>query len=304
MKMKKSVVLFVILLLLVFVLTGCGKQQPTQMVNEFSFSLDNIKELTISYDDEEVTFFQSENENLVVREYMNQDKDSYHAEVSQDDNRIKISEGGKPFFKGDFVRYIEIDLPASYHETLKVTTTDGNIDLSDMTLDMESLRIDSTSGSIRLGKAAASDIYLSSTSGKMELGTLQADRIRIDTTKGSVVCEQAEGNVAYTSTSGDAEFLSAIGSGTYKANNSGKLSVVYEKVTGDLFLYNKNDAIILKLPETLEFEFEATTKNGSVKTDFQGNFAVHGNTTSGIVGSSPTVTVKTETKNGNIEVTR
>lgn len=304
MKIKKLTVLSTTLLLIALMTSGCGKRQSAQMVNELSFSLDEIKEITISYDDEDITFIQSENDHLVIKEYMSQDKNSYHANVKQDNNRIKISEGGKPFFKSEFVRYIEVYLPESYNEALKITTTDGNIDITNVTLDMKSIRIDSTSGILKLNEATASDIYLSSTSGKLELGTLKGEQIKIETTKGSVTCEKVEGNVSYTSTSGNAAFLSAIGSGTYKANNSGKLSVNYEEVTGDLSLYNKNDSVNLKLPQALDFKFKATTKNGSVKTDFQGNIAVSGNTTSGTVGSNPTVTVKVETKNGNIEVTR
>lgn len=304
MKIKKFMEMSTILMLILLMVSGCGKQQSAQLVNELSFSLDQITEVIISYDDEDISFFQSESDKLVIKEYMSQDKSRYHANVTRDSSSIKITEGGKPFSKDGFVRYIEVYLPASYNETLKVTTTDGDIDASGIILDLKSLRIDCTSGVIKLQEVTAPDIYLSSTSGKMELGTVKGDQIRIDTTKGSVTCERIEGVVSYTSTSGDAEFLSATGSGNYKANHSGKLSVIYEEVTGNLSLYNKNDSIELTLPSALEFEFEAITKNGSVKTDFQGNIAVNGNTTNGIVGSNPTVTVQVETKNGDIEVMR
>ena len=68
--------------------------------------------------------------------------------------------------------------------------------------------------------------------------------------------------------------------------------------------YNKNDDIKLTLPTELEFEFEATTKNGSVSTTFQECISIDGKTTRGTVGNNPTVTVKAETNNGNIEVSQ
>lgn len=304
MKTGKFMILTAMLLSILLTESGCGKQQSLAPVNELSFSLDGIAEIIISYDDEDVRFLQSNNDNLVIKEYMSKNKDSYHANVYQKGSSIKISEGGKPFFKDGFVRRIEVYLPASYNETLKVTTTDGSIDITSMVPDMKSLRIDCTSGVVKLNEAIASDIYLSSTSGKLDLGAIKADRIRIDTTKGSVVCKRIEGAVSYTSTGGNAEFLSAVGSGTYTSNNSGKLSVIYEEVTGDLSLYNKNDNVELTLPSVLEFEFEAITKNGSVDTNFQENLSANDNMASGTVGENPTVTVKAETKNGNIEVTR
>lgn len=304
MKCRKAIPLFTLFFFILFLLSACEKQQTAKLVNELTFSLDSIEDLTISYDDENVSFFESENDHLMVREYMSKDKKNYHAKVSESRNSIQISEGGKPFFKDGFIRYVEVYLPKSYSKNLKVTTTDGNIDMSDMELDMDSLRVDCTSGVFQLKNAAAENIYFSSTSGEMQLGSISGNRIQIDTTQGNVSCERAEGNITYTSTSGNAEFRSVSGSGTYKANNSGKLSVTYEEVTGDLSFFNKNDDLEIELPAELSFAFEATTKNGSINTNFQGNISVNGDSTSGTVGSNPTVTVKVETKNGNIEVKR
>jgi len=171
-------------------------------------------------------------------------------------------------------------------------------------LELSSLRVDSTSGVVKLDNALASDIHLSSTSGTLDLGNIQAGQIKLETTSGSVTCAELNGYVTYTSTSGDADIKSAIGSGSYTANNSGKLNVVYTEVDGDLSFFNKNDNILLTLPSDLEFIFEATTKNGSISIDFQQDVTINGRTTSGIVGDNPTVTIKVETNNGDIKVTK
>lgn len=233
---------------------------------------------------------------------MTANKSSYYAKVSQQDNSIKISEGGKPFWKSGFLRYIEIYFPAAYAGNLTVTTTDGDIDLSDMELKLSALRIDSTSGKIDIKDANARTIHLTSTKGTIKAENLKADQIRLETTSGNTVCENLEGNVDYTSTSGDGEIKAAVGSGSYKANNSGKLDVTYREVTGDLYLFNKNDDVQLTLPENLEFEFQATTKNGSISTSFPESITVDGRTAKGTVGRQPAVTIRVETKNGNIEV--
>ncbi len=284
------------------VLTGCSSGQSTQLENEITFSLDNVSEATISYDEEKVTFCESGNDELVIKEYMTKNKNSYHAKVDQSGDSIKISEGGKPLFKDGFYRYIEVYLPASYHENLTITTTDGDIDISRLELSLHALRIDSTAGTVQLNTVEAQSLYLSTTSGVLDVDNLNADTIRIATTSGNFFCEKLDGNVTYTTTSGNTDIKSAIGSGTYKANNSGELNVIYAEVTGDLSFYNKNDDIRVMLPADLEFEFEATTKNGSVSTTFQENISIDGRIATGTVGEHPTVTVKIETKNGNIEV--
>lgn len=301
MKIKKTAACLAIAIG-VSALTGCSHGQLAQLENEITFSLDNISEVTISYDEEEVTFYESENDELVIKEYMTKNKNSYHAKVDQSDDSIKIREGGKPFFKDRFYRYIEVYLPASYHGNLTVTTTGGDIDISRLELSLNALRIDSTAGTVQLNTVEAQSLYLSTTSGVLEVDNLNADTIRIATTSGNFFCEKLDGNVTYTTTSGNTNIKSAIGSGTYKANNSGELNVIYTEVTGDLSFYNKNDGIHVTLPADLEFEFEATTKNGSVFTSFQENVSIDGRTTSGTVGEHPTMTVKVETNNGNIEV--
>lgn len=283
-------------------LTGCSQGQSAQAKNEIAFSLDNISQVTISYDEENVTFYESENDELIIKEYMTKNKNSYHARVDQSGDSIKISEGGKPLFKDGFYRYIEVYLPASYHEKLTVTTTGGEIDISRLKLVLNALRIDSTAGTVRLNTVEAQSVWLSTTSGVLDADNLNAETIGITTTSGNFFCEKLEGNVTYSTTSGSADIKAAIGSGAYTANNSGELKVIYTEVTGDLLFYNKNESIHVALPADLEFEFEAKTKNGSVSTTFQEKLSTDGRTTSGTVGEHPTVTVRAETNNGNIQV--
>lgn len=287
------------------ILAGCSNSKSPQAINELHVSLDEVTDLTISYDEEKISFFNSANDELVIKEYMTEKKRRFCANVEQRNHSIHISEGGKPLFKGGFSRYVEVYLPATYDQNLTITTTDGTIDLSDISLNLSALRIDSTDGTIRLNDVDASTIHLSTTRGSIDLGSVEADQIRLETTSGDLTCEKLQGQVAYTSTSGDADIKAAIGSGSYKANNSGKLSVTYKKVTGDLSLFNKNDNIALTLPENLSFEFWATTKNGSISTTFQEEgISIDGRTASGTVGINPTAAIEVETKNGNIQVTQ
>lgn len=304
MKMKRKIINGMLMAACFFTLSGCSHSTPAQAANELQFNLNGISDVTISYDEENVTFFQSENDELIIKEYMTENKSRYYADVKQDSGSIHVSEGGKPFLKSNFTRYIEVYLPQEYQANLTVTTTNGNIDMSDLALDLNSLRIDSTAGTVQLDNANASIVHLSSTSGELDLGNITGEQIRLDTTSGKVTCVELNGAVTYTSTSGDIVVKSAVGSGSYRTNNSGNLKVTYMEVTGDLSFFNKNDGIELTLPQDLEFEFEATTKNGSVSTSFQESISIDGRTTCGTVGSTPTVTVKTETNNGNIAVTQ
>lgn len=302
MKIKKWIAVCLAETVGLLALTGCSNHQASGAANEISFSLDGISEVAISYDEEHVTFYESDSGRLVIKEYMTENKSRYYGRAEQGGGRISISEGGKPFFKDGFSRWVEVYVPASYRENLTVTTTEGDVDFSALPLSLKALRVDSTAGTVSLNTVEAQNIHLSTTRGRIEADSLKADSIRIDTTSGRFSCENLDGYTAYTTTSGSAEIRSAIGSGDFRASNSGELRVTYTQVTGDLAFYNKNDDICLTLPAGLEFRFEAASKNGSIATSFQECISVEGRTASGIIGGNPAITVKAETNNGNIVV--
>ncbi len=301
-KSRKHITLFIISIFCFLILVGCSNSKSSQMANELELSLNEISEITISYDEEKITFFAGDSDNLVIKEYMTVNKSKYYAKVNQLSDSIHISEGDKPFLKSGFSRYVEVYLPVSYHQNITISTTNGDIDLSNLDLDVSMLRVDSTSGTVQLNSAVASSVHLSSTSGTLKLGSIRGKQIRLETTSGNVTCSELNGDVTYITTSGNADIKSAIGAGSYKANNSGKLSVAYTDVDGNLSFFNKNGNIDINIPADLEFNFEAATKNGSIDTTFQENITINGRMTSGTVGDNPTVTIKAETNNGDIQV--
>lgn len=297
-KMKK-ITMMIAIVLFVFALSACGSKGTNP--HTLTYEIDNIHDVVISYDEEDITFFESPDDTLIIKEYMTDADSKYYAKVDMDHGYLHVSEGGKPLF-GSFSRHIEVYLPEIYTGSLKVTSTNGNVDFSEVNLEVTSLCIDCSSGKVRIGNAYADTINLSSTSGTLDIVRLEGKEIDISTTSGEVVCDEISGNVTYVSTSGDIEIKSAVGEGSYKAENSGILDITYTDVEGDLYLYNKNDDVELTLPKDLNFRFEAVTKNGSVSTPFESVLSMKDDTVMGTVGDNPGIIVKTETRNGNIKV--
>lgn len=304
MKIENILLLSILLLVSIFILTGCRNQKEKNTVNEITMSLKDVKKLTISYDDENLDFFESPNNNLIIKEYISQNNKKYFANIQKDKESIKISEGGKPVFKDGFTRRVEVYLPITYSKNLNITITNGNIDISNINLSLDSIYIDCTSGNVDINEIVATNIYLSSTSGEFEIENIVGGNIIIDTTQANINCKKIEGNVSYTTTNGNAQFMCAIGGGNYKVNNSGKLYISYDEVTGDIDCYNKNDNIEILLPASLNFEFEAIAKNGCINTNFQNYLSINENLTTAKIGDNANVVIKAETKNGNIDVKR
>ena len=290
------------MLSIVSLFTGCSSNSSCKMVNQMIFDLNSVTEITIAYDEENISFYEGSNNELRIEEYMTADKKSYYAEVSEKKNSIHISEGSKPFFSGDFERYVKVYLPSEYNASLNVSTTNGEINFSDIFIQLESLYAESTSGKVIINEVNTSDIRLITTNGKIDCGNVASDKITVRSTNGNVHIQALEGKVSYTSTGGSLTVESARGGGSYKAENSGKLKVCYEELSDDLYMFNKNDSINLTLPENLSFEFKATTKNGSVSVPFNDEVSKKDRTTKGTIGSDPTVKMELESRNGNIKV--
>lgn len=285
--------------LLMFSLSACGSGGANPHI--LTFATDDIHDVVISYDEENITFFESPDDALIIKEYMTDADSDYYAKVDTDQGYIHVSEGNKPLF-GSFSRYIEVYLPKVYEGSLTVTSTDGNVDFSEVDIGVTSLCVDCSSGKVHIGNACADTIDLSGTRGTWDIVRLEGKEIDISTTSGEVACGEISGDVTYVSTSGDIEIKSAVGRGSYRAENSGILNITYTDLAGDLYLYNKNGDVELTLPEDLSFRFEAVTKNGSVSTPFEGALSLKNDKVVGVVGDNPGITVKTETGNGNIRV--
>lgn len=279
-----------IALVCIALLSGCSGGGGASMTNELTFDTTSLKEITIAYDDENITVFNGNDSNIIIKEYMNKDKKSYHAKVKEDGTSIHISEGGKPAFKDGFIRYIEIYLPMNYEETLNIGTTNGEIDCSAADINVGGFNINTTSGTVKLNNINSKMVSLNTTSGSLYAADIVSNNINIRNTSGNAVFDKLNGFVDYRGTSADLTVTDAVGSGQYIFDNSGDMQINYSEVTGDLSLYNKNDNVNLKIPQDFEFDMQTKSKNGKTSAP-QGT-------------SAAKIKIKAETVNGDINITQ
>lgn len=259
--------------------------QNLLLVNEMSFSLNGINKLNICYDDENIKLFSSDTDNLLIKEFMTKKNKAYFANVKSSINSIYISEGNKPFNKKNFLRCVEIYLPITYSNELTISTTAGEIDMEKSSLNISTLNVNTTSGTISINEVNALKIYLT-------------------TTRGTISCNKLIGYIDYRTTHGNLIVKIAEGNGSYITENSGVLNVTYKKVNDNLYFFNKNGDTHLNLPNELEFTLDVTSKNGSIITDFKEDIKTERNSVYKTNGKKNSVKVKLESNNGNIIVNR
>ncbi len=168
-------------------------------VNTQSVKLENIDYVTITYGSDNITFYESDTNELIIKEYMNQKDSRYFARIAVSDKTINIKNGRRPWFSF-LISEIEVYLPKEYIYTLMTSTTSGKIS-SYINFNLTNLNLSSTSGSIKLKNINAGNINVRTTSGLIQIENINANSI-INTTSGQISINNIVGNTDIISTSG------------------------------------------------------------------------------------------------------
>jgi Putative adhesin len=132
------------------------------------------------------------------------------------------------------------------------------------------------------------EITARSSNGEIDVTGVRG-KLDLRTTNGAIKIGADEATVAAETTNGDIGFVGSLAKGSHK-------------------LESTNGGVDLKLPATAQFQFAASTSNGSVKNSFPGlqpkSGKVGGNRLAGVVGSGTDsgVMVELDTSNGGITI--
>lgn len=302
--MKSNSILIVgMIFLLMGILSGCGRQKATALVNTLTFNPEDFESLRLDYDADDIRVLESDNDKVILKEYMNEDKKSYYARSSIHDGELLITEGHRPR-RSSFESYIEIYIPQDYLGNLSLHSTSGTIN-SDIALNLSgTFSVDTTSGVVEVSHTKAAKFKATSTNGSLNFENIDADEVNIETTNAKTAMNQIKGAISYQSKGGMLTASELSGSGSFNASGDGSINITFVEVSADIAAYSKNGGVTVSLPYELAFSFSATTREGSITTSFADQIAVIDNTAAGTIGLSPVISIELETRNGDIKVSR
>lgn len=302
--MKRNLISFIyVVFFLMGMLSGCGGQKSTALVNTLTFNTEDFESLRLDYDADDIYVLESGNAKVILKEYMNEDKKSYYARMSTQNGELLITEGERPRHSS-FESYIEIYIPQDYMDSLSIHSTSGTIS-SEIALNLSGgFSIDTTSGIGEVSNIKASNIRATSTNGSLSFENIDADEINIQTTNAITIMNKINGTINYQSKGGKLTAFGLSSSGLFNASGEGSIDISFANLTSNISAYSKNGTLTVTLPNGLDFKFLATTKEGSIDTSFADQLTIKDNTASGTVGYSPKIIVELETRNGDIKVSR
>ena len=231
-------------LMLCVTLQGCLLEQTT-LQNEVCVGVGDVDRISISYTADNITILESEDDNLVLKEYLDNDDPEQFAQVTTSGSTIIIQQGARP--ESTSRSYVEVYLPARFSGQLSITTTTGSINIRP-SLDIK-------------------NITWKSESGPITTSSISCDTMSVRTVSGRIDISQVSGDVFAKSVTSSIYIDDIDGSGSFESS-SGTIDVSFVAVLGDITAANKTGKIKLYIPEDSRVALLATTTEGSIRSPF------------------------------------
>lgn len=254
---------------------GSFEDGNLKLVNTQNISLDNINSINITYYSDDIKFYASDSDELVLKEYGRDSDEDKLAEINTNGDELSIN--GKRhnglhfvFFGFSNNRRAEIYLPEKYAGSLRTSTSSGEIS-SKLVLKLKTLELSCSSGDIYMNEA-------------------YADEINVSTSSGEITFQKAEGKRNFTSTSGDIKVNSGSGDSSFEASSG---EIIIKKAAGQLTATASSGDIYIsdsegpKNIETSSGEITVTNSSGVIKASASsGDIRITANDGGGDIGTT------------------
>ena len=277
--------------------------------NTIEYPASEVNALTLEYGSKNVYVYPSQEDKIVVKEYLISDDPAAQATVTDTENGEVFVRGGQNnhfvlfgIFMGMGER-IEVYIPETELKELSIITGSGNIASDVEFANTEGiLSVQAGSGNINWDKTLAKELCFRAGSGNIRLHEITGD-IEIETGSGNITCEGITGAVDVQAGSGNITIDEFCGSGSALAG-SGNIKIDADEITDDIKIETGSGNSRLVIPESLSFQFEAKTGSGNINTDFDDvlTFNKKGNQAEGSVGTDPSVNISMRANSGNVRV--
>ncbi len=264
-------------------------------------------ELELTTYSDNIYFYESNNNQLVIKEYYKIDNKNVLAEITRTDNKVIVQGTKKTTLSlfgwfGDGDR-IEIYLPAGYISKIQTSVSSGNI-RSELAYAGKEFSLEAKSGNITWNSIQAETIQLKTSSGNIRV-EYAAGETTAKANSGNITIERADGFVTAGASSGNVKVLEAIGGADINIS-SGNAHLEVIELKNNINVSTSSGNIKIQVPSDSEFTFRADTNSGNIDTTFDEKLSYNkrGNSATGTVGGNPEYEIVAKASSGNVKVTR
>ncbi len=297
-----------------------------ELVNEQHIDLGQISQIEANFSNDcfDVYIYPSDNDQIILKEYMNfkADKENFASLSTSDSTELIIH--GKRINRFDFFLpskwgYVELYLPKSYQGSLFAETSSGDLKITDDQT-LATVRFASSSGEIETDRIHATEIQISASSGSILANELDGIQT-LSTSSGEITLYKGTGDGVFSSSSGEitleeysgtfqtqtssGDIVISADSGSGKvSSSSGSIDLSLKKITGNISAESSSGELYLQIPTDSSFQFSADSSSGDINTFFDSSLSYNKRWSSanGTVGSSSNTIISMTTSSGDITV--
>lgn len=279
--MEKStrIMLIVICIILVIFLIGVliwgitmkdfDYSKNYEVVKEEVFGVEEIDKIEVLSRSADITFYETEENNIKVVQKMKRKKDEKRLFKSSNENgtlKIDGRESTRNFcigfcFFGDVM--LEVYVPSMYEGGISAESASGDIAINSEKL--SEINAKTASGDIEMKRNVnANEVKLRSISGDIEVGSIKAKNISIETTSGDIETNSLEGDIYVKTVSGEVESTSINGIVDI-ATTSGDIDVDYFNIIGDSKIHSTSGDVDVILSNESSVRMSADSVSGDIR---------------------------------------
>lgn len=254
-------------------------EMDCNVVSDQSYSSDTLHTVNIAFISESIRFYLHDSNDIRIVELMSKNPSPDElARVTICNGEMNIKGGRRLFFIAK--SKVDIYLPRSYHGNLIVRVTSSSIKIEE-TFKLKNVLMRGVSCSIK-GRSILSE------------------NIDIHVGSGSIKLNELAGQHLLSTESGAIHIDRMIGGGECKTT-SGSIHVAYDQLDSNLCLSTISGSVRLFVPESVSFNYYATTVSGSIHTCFNSNqYSSSRNKVQGQVGETPDKNINIKVVSGSI----
>jgi len=263
-----------------------------ELVNSQVIEMDLSKSLSILYDSDNIVLLESNDNNLVLKEYMTRNRAKYYAEITNSGNGITIHSGKRPWL---IRTRIEVYIPRILTNNLIVNLRSGNITVNNIST--EDICIELSSGNIMLNNCQGK-LNITNRSGNIEVSNFIGEGT-INVKSGNITLNNCQGKLNITDKRGIIEANNFLGEGFFNVG-SGNINLTVNDIVGNISLSCTSGNINFLMASNISYILDADVKSGNIRVPNLGrivNTKVKHN-----IGTDPVYTLIAKCGSGNINI--
>lgn len=195
-----------------------------------------------------------------------------------------------------------VEIPKTLVKELDEINCDSILsDLRMADIETNFIKVNTTSGNIKLDNLTAKELQIDTTSGRVELNQAEIGKIKMNATSGKMTCEAVRAEtLEVDSISGNIEFAGSITEQAQVSGTSMKVHLDLQEIIKTINVDTISGDITLKLPKNSELSIDFDSISGDLESEF-GEITLHGDAEK-VKNENPTTEIEISSTSGDVRI--